>query len=122
VLIHYSSKALGGVGTWRHLVEVLLGFYNRWLPIVFFILYAAIVIGFISVFSPIAICGVLILVILTLYVTIKTASKVGEAYDFGAAKGCMALLISALVIGLINAIISFVMAQALGFVFNQIIG
>jgi hypothetical protein len=122
VLIHFSSKALGGTGTWQHLVQVLLGFYNRWLPFIFLILSVFLFFTFWSQFSPISLCGALILIILSLYVSVKTASTVGEAYDFGAAKGCMALLISLLVIGVINTVLSFVMAQTLGIAFNGIIG
>ena len=55
----------------------------------------------------------LVLVGLSLYVSVKTAGKIGEAYDFGAGKGCLAYLISLLVIGLINGGIYFVLGQSL---------
>lgn len=122
VLIHYAAKMLGGVGTWRYLIQVLLGFYNKWFPILFFILYLTIAIAFGSLFSPVVLCLVIVLVVLSLYVSGKTSSKVGEAYDFGAAKGCLTLIASALIIGLINAGISYLMVQTLGLAFTQLMG
>lgn len=113
VLIHYAAKMFGGKGTWRHLVRVMLGFYNKWLPRIFLALYVAIAVGFVSLFSPIALCFVLILVVLSLYVSSQTANKIGEAYDFGTGKGCLSLLISLLVIGTVNLGILYVMAQSL---------
>lgn len=120
VLIHFSATWLGGTGTWRHLIRVLIGFYNKWLPVLFFILYITIAFAFISAFSPVILCLVLVLVGLSLYVSFKTSGKIGEAYDFGAGKGCLALVISFLVIGLINAVIGFLLGQALGAAFGQL--
>lgn len=113
VLVHYAAKMFGGKGTWRHLVRVMLGFYNKWLPRIFLALYVAIAVGFVSLFSPIALCFVLILVVLSLYVSSQTAGKIGEAYDFGTGKGCLSLLVSLLVIGTVNLGILYVMAQSL---------
>ncbi len=121
-LIHYAAKLLGGFGTWRHLIQVLLGFYNKWFPILFFILYLTIAAAFVSLFSPVLLCFVIILAGLSLYVSGKTSSKVGEAYDFGAAKGCVTVIVSVLVIGLINGLIGYLMVQTLGLAFNQLMG
>ncbi len=120
VLIHFSAGMLGGTGTWRNLIRVLLGFYNKWLPIIFFVFYITIAVTFFSQFSPVALCFVLALVLMTLYVSGKTSGKVGEAYDFGVAKGCLSLTISLLVILLINAGISYLMVQTLGLAFSQL--
>ena len=117
-IIHFSAKLLGGTGTWRHLVRVLLGFYNKWLPRYFLLLIISIAVAFISLFSPILLCFVIILVGMTLYLSLQTAGKIGEAYDFGMAKGCVTVLISLLVIGLINLAIAFVMGQTLSAAIN----
>ena len=39
VLIHFLAKMLGGTGTWRHLMHVLLSFYNKWFPRLFLLGY-----------------------------------------------------------------------------------
>ena len=122
VLIHFSAKFLGGTGTWRHLIRVMIGFYNKWLPIVFVVLYVTIAFAFFSQFSPVVLCLVLVLVGLSLYTSFKTSGKIGEAYDFGAGKGCLTLLIGLLVIGLINAGIGLVLGQAFFSAFNLSIG
>ncbi len=119
VLIHYLSKSLGGTGTWRHLIQVLLSFYNKWFPILFFIGYITIAVAFVSYFSPIVLCLVIALVILSLYVSGQTSSKIGVAYDFGAAKGCMALIGSFLVVFVLNAVLGFVLAQVFGANLNR---
>lgn len=119
-LVHYSAKFLGGTGTWRHLIRVLIGFYNKWLPILFFLSYITIAFAFFSQFSPVVLCFTVVLVILSLYVSSQTSGKIGEAYDFGAGKGCLTLVISSLVILVINAGIGFVVGQALFSAFSQI--
>ncbi len=112
LLIHViATRLLGGVGTWRHLIHVLLGFYNKWFPILFFLLYITIAAFFISLGSPIILCLVFVLVILALYISGKTSGKVGDAYDFGGAMGCISLVLSSLVIILLNVAISFMLAQ-----------
>lgn len=119
VLIHFSAKFFGGVGTWRHLIRVLIGFYNKWLPILFVVSYVTIAFAFFSQFSPVVLCFTLVLAGLTLYMLFKTSGKIGEAYDFGAGKGCLSLLAGVLLIGLINAGIAYLMGQALFSAFSQ---
>lgn len=115
VIIHFGAiHLLGGHGTLRYLLELLLGFYNKWLPIIFFLSYITVAVGFISGFSPIVLCLALPLVLLSLYVSGKTSGKIGEAYDFGTAKGCLAYFIGILVIAVILAAVSIVAWQVLG--------
>ena len=112
VIIHLIAVGLlHGFGTWVHLVHVLLGFYNKWFPILFFILYITIAAYFISLGSPIILCLVIVLVILSLYISSKTSGKIGEAYDFGGAMGCASLVLSSFVIILINAGLGFILAN-----------
>lgn len=114
VLVHYISVwLLGGYGTLRYMLEVLLGYYNKWLPIIFFISYIAIAIAIVAEFSPIVLCIVIPLVLLSLYVSGKTSSKIGEAYDFGTFKGCLAYFISILVLAIGTVVLFFIAGQAL---------
>jgi hypothetical protein len=89
---------------------------------VFVVLYITIAFAFFSQFSPVVLCLVLVLVGLSLYTSFKTSGKIGEAYDFGAGKGCLTLLIGLVVIGLINAGIGLVLGQAFFSAFNLSIG
>jgi hypothetical protein len=121
VFIHYIAILLKGHGTLRYLLELLLGFYNKWLPIVFFVSYIAIAVTFISAFSPITLCVVLPLVLLTLYVSGKTSSKIAAAYDFGAGKGCLAYFISILIISILSLALSLFAGQGLGFALQNLV-
>lgn len=103
VIIHFiATKMLRGNGTLRFLLETLLSFYNKWLPIIFFVSFIAVAFAFISEFSPMALCVVLPLVLLTLYVAGKTSGKIGEAYDFSAGMGCFAYVVSSIIIALLS--------------------
>lgn len=114
VLVHYISVLmLGGHGTLRYMLELLLGYYNKWLPIIFFVSYIAITVAIISEFSPVVFCIILPLILLSLYVSGKTSSKIGEAYDFGAVKGCLAYFISILVLGIGTGVLAFIAGQTL---------
>ena len=44
----------------------------------------------------------------------KTSSKIGEAYDFSAAMGCVTVILSGLVIFVINGVIGYVLVQSMG--------
>jgi hypothetical protein len=52
------------------------------------------------------------LILLTLYVSGKTSSKIGEAYDFGALKGCLAYFVSILVLVVASVVILLIIGQA----------
>ncbi|MBI1255976.1 MAG: hypothetical protein GC204_00755 [Chloroflexi bacterium] len=119
VLIHYLAKMMHGIGTWRHLVQVLLSFYNRWTWLLFVILCISIFLGIATV-SPVTLCPTIVLLILSLYVVGQTSSKVGEAYDFGGAKGCVTVILSSLVIILINFLVFYVMFQAVSLTVGKI--
>ncbi len=120
VLIHVISVALKGTGTWRNLIRVLVGFYNKWYLILYAILSVTVYVIFWSAFSPISLCFVLALVAVSLYLTVKTSDKVGEAYDFGGAKGCLSVTLSTLVILLIYGVIGYLMAQAISATISQV--
>ncbi len=115
VLVHFLAVSVfRGHGTIQHLLSTLLGFYNRWLPVMFLIQYLMTAIFFVSAGSPITYCFTIILVILTLYVLGKTSGKIGEAYDFGGMKGCLAYNLSnVVVLGAITAVM-YLLFNALG--------
>lgn len=80
----------------------------------FLIQYLMTAIFFVSAGSPITYCFTIILVILTLYVLGKTSGKIGEAYDFGGMKGCLAYNLSnVVVLGAITAAM-YLLFNALG--------
>lgn len=113
VLIHYAALLLlGGHGTLRYMLELLLGYYNKWLPIIFFISYIAIAVAFVSEFSPVVFCIVLPLILLSLYVSGKTSSKIGEAYDFGTLKGCLAYFVSIVILVIGTVVLLIIAGQA----------
>lgn len=122
VLIHFAATLLlGGHGTLRYMLELLLGYYNKWLPIIFFMSYIAVAVAFVSEFSPVLFCIVLPLILLTLYVSGKTSSKIGEAYDFGTLKGCLAHFIIILVIAVAAGVILLIVGQAFGTMLQSLI-
>ena len=116
-----ATLLLGGHGTLRYMLELLLGFYNKWLPIVFFLLYVTIAVALISAFSPVVLCLVLPLVLISLYVSGKTSSKIAAAYDFGAGKGCMAYIVSVFISDILSVGLSLLAGQGLGFALQNLI-
>ncbi len=114
-LVHVlATKLFGGHGTIRHLLTLLLGFYNKWLPFIFLITYLTTAVYFVSGGSPIVLCFVLLLVGLSLYVSGKTSSKIGEAYDFGGARGCLSYTLAVLLISAVTVALILLLAQIAG--------
>lgn len=114
-LVHVlATKVFSGHGTIRHQLTVLLGFYNKWLPFIFLISYLTTAVYFVSGGSPIVLCFVLILTGLSLYVSGKTSSKIGEAYDFGAARGCLSYSLAVLLISVVTVVLVLLLAQIAG--------
>jgi hypothetical protein len=116
-IIHFLAKMLGGVGTWSHLLNVLVSFFNKWYLILYVVFAATIGITFLSLFSPILLCFLIVMVILFFYILVQTAGKIGIAYDFGAAKGFVTLLISGIVVLLITGIVNSVLVNSLHLAF-----
>jgi hypothetical protein len=114
VIIHFLAQMLGGVGTWQHLLDVLVSFFNKWYLILYVVLSITVGVAFLSLFSPILLCFLIVLVILFFYILIQTSGKIGVAYDFGAAKGFVTLLLSGIVVLLITFVINYVLVQSLG--------
>ena len=115
VLVHFLAVyVFRGHGTIQHLLSTLLGFYNRWLPILFLVQYIMTAIFFVSGGSPITACFSIVLIILSLYLLFNTSGKIGQAYDFGGLNGCLAYNISnVIVIGSIS-LVMYLLFNALG--------
>lgn len=115
VLIHFLARSIfGGYGTLRHLVTTLLGFYNRWFPIVFLVSYLSTAAFFVTAGSPIIACFGIVLAVLLLYVLGATSSKIGAAYDFGTLRGCLSLNVSNFLIIAVIGGVMFVLFQVVG--------
>jgi len=115
VLVHFLATMLfGGHGTIRHLLTTLLSFYNKWFPRLFLLSYISTGVFFVSAGSPITACVVIILVGMALYVLGNTSSKIGEAYDFGGARGCISLNLSNFIIIGLFSLVMFLLFQAVG--------
>ncbi len=111
-LIHVIAVyLLRGSGTFPDLLTRLLRLYNRYLGILFALLFVAVLATF--VVEALALCLYLPIAGLSLLMTFKTFSVIGEAYDFGAAMGCLAVLITSLIIGAVWAVITYALSSAL---------
>ncbi|MFQ3567041.1 MAG: HEAT repeat domain-containing protein [Aggregatilineales bacterium] len=120
VFVHYAATLiLGGVGTFQHLLGTLLAFFNRTLPFIFVLSYVLLAFTFISGGSPIVLCLFLPLMLLNVWVAFKTIAKIGEAYDFGFVRGCGALLIGSIFIGIINSVVVALLAQVAASLITQ---
>ncbi|MDX2163499.1 MAG: HEAT repeat domain-containing protein [bacterium] len=105
VFVHFAARVLGGVGTFLHLLDVMLQFYNRYVPILYILVAAVVIIGVYTLASPLVFCMPIILVGFVFYFAFKTVAKVGEAYNFGTAMGCLSVFIATLAVTLINGAI-----------------
>ncbi len=121
-LVHFIATIfLRGKSTFRHLITMLLSHYNRWVPLVFGMILITILIAGATGPTPLLFCPNIILVFLTMYVFGKTSSKVGEAYGFGGAMGCVAVMLATFVLIILNIGVSFAAAQATGLVLDQVL-
>lgn len=118
-MIHIAALLLGGVGTFVHLLDVMLSFYNRFQPILYVLLGLNFIIAIATIGSFIPACSTVVLVGFMLYYVFKTASKVGEAYGTGAGLGCLTLVVSSIIIGLVNVVLSSVVGNALAGLLTQ---
>ncbi|MBL8130541.1 MAG: HEAT repeat domain-containing protein [Anaerolineae bacterium] len=121
-LVHLiATRLLRGVGTFQHLLTLMLSFYNRLLPVLFLVLALTLVVTFFSQFSIITLCPALVLIGLSLYILGKTSGKVGEAYGFGGGMGCLAVTGSTLVLMILNGVAGYLVLQAMGVVLQDLL-
>lgn len=115
VIFHVVARAFGGAGTISHLFVVYFSFSNRWLPIWYIVLTAVLSLFLFSYFEPLFLgCGGLILAILLIYLTFKSSAKFGAAYKFDGGMGCLANIVTGVIIVVILGAIGFIIAQVAG--------
>jgi hypothetical protein len=105
---HLAARFIfGGQATLPHLIYKVVSFYNSRLPILYGLVILIVILTFSMGGGIIPVIGSFAISIFSLFLFFKTVARVGETYDFGAAKGCMSLIAGGLVVGVISAIIQF---------------
>jgi hypothetical protein len=113
-MIHLAAVILGGTGTFVHLLDVLLSFYNRYQPILYVLFALNLIIAIVTLGSFVIACTTVVLVGFAFYFVYKTVSKIGEAYGTGVGMGCLTLLLATFIIALIQALLVGLLGNAIG--------
>ncbi len=109
-----ATRVFSGHATYIHALTTVLRFYNRWFPILFAIIgFGALIAAFAGA-SFVALCPAFILIGAIAFVVFRTAGKIGEAYGFGAAIGCFALILSGILLAMLNVAVTAIVFQATG--------
>lgn len=109
-VIHLVARyVLRGSGTLPFMISKLVPWYSFTTPI--FFIWSFIALGMLSIGAGIfgVICGGLI-PLASLFVMFKGAARIGEAYDFGAAKGCLSQSIALALLGALNFLAGYLLA------------
>jgi tetratricopeptide (TPR) repeat protein len=105
-LIHQlATRVFKGHGTMPYMMSQLVPFYSLMMPV--FFIWSCIVMGMISIGA--GLIGLLCLPLMALasiVVFFKSAGRIGDSYDFGAAKGCLSLVIGSVALSLVGGILS----------------
>lgn len=105
VCTHVAARFFfGGQATLPHLIYKVVSFYNSRLPVLYIITFVLIVLMFAMGGGIIPVVGAGIISLYSLYLFINTIGRIGEAYDFGAGKGCLSYVFGSIIV----AVISFV--------------
>lgn len=111
VVVHLvATKLFGGNGTLPYMLSQLIPFYSMVIP-VFFIWWCVIMV-LISVGA--GLIGVLcapIMALAQLVVYFKAAGRVGNAYDFGALKGCLSMSAASILLSLVSSVLTYLLAN-----------
>ncbi len=105
-LIHQLAvRVFKGHGTMPYMMSQLVPFYSLMMPV--FFIWSCIVMGMISVGAGlIGLLCVPLMALASIVVFFKSAGRIGAAYDFGAAKGCLSLVIGSLALSLVGGLLS----------------
>lgn len=104
----------GGNGTLPYLIYRVVSFYNSRLPIVMFLLIVAVV-ALVSGTSGLYLALMGVLTIFSVYMSFTVLSRIGQAYDFGLVRGCLAWSIGSVLLSVVMSLpMSLVMGAALG--------
>jgi tetratricopeptide (TPR) repeat protein len=106
-LIHQlATRLMGGNGTMPHMLSQVVPFYSL-ITAVYFI-WACLVMGMVAIGA--GLIGLLCMPIMGLgglVVFFKTAGRIGQSYDFGAARGCMALMAGTFALGILSSLLAY---------------
>ncbi len=125
LFIHVAAILLGGNGTFVHLINKMLMFYNRYVPIGYVMVAIAFAIIIITIDpvslapSPLAACGSLLIIGFFGTFAFKMISKIGEAYDFGVGMGCFSLVLATILIMMVNVLLGALFGSAVGNIINN---
>lgn len=103
-----ATRLFGGVGTMHYMMSQLVPFYSLTLPA--FFIWVCIIMVLIAVGAGLigALC-MPIIGLANLIVFFRAAGRVGNAYDFGAAKGCLSITLASFLLSLIGSLISYML-------------
>lgn len=113
-IIHFvATLLLRGTGTYAFLLTQLLRLYNRFLLIIYALVFVGMIVLFVTAGSPLMLCVTLPIVFVSLYLLFKTLGVVGQVYDFGLVMGCLSVLAAYVVLMLISFGISALFANTI---------
>jgi hypothetical protein len=107
-----------GQGTLPFLVYRVVSFYNSRLPIVMFLLILAIVSLVSSGGGAIYLVLMVVIGLFSLYMTFAVLGRIGQAYDFGMARGCLSWVIGSIALSVISTL---PVSLALGTIMGQVL-
>lgn len=108
-----ATRLLRGVGTLPFMLTQIVPFYSMMTGAIFVLwcIFMATLSAGAGMIG--AICIGPIMVLASLFILFKTASKIGAAYDFGLARGCLSLLAATLLLAGVAFVIGLVFQSAL---------
>lgn len=121
---HLAARFIfGGQATFPHLLYRVVSLYNTRLPILYGIIFITLVMTFAVGGGIIPLIGGGAAGLFSLTLFFSTIGRIGEAYDFGAAKGCLSLIVGSFIVGLIGFVIQMLfMGTLMTPLMNQLMG
>lgn len=111
-LIHLiASKLLSGTGTMAYMISQLVPYYSM-ITVVFFIWFCILLAMISAGAGTFALLCLPIMGLANLVVFFNAAGRVGKAYDFGTAKGCLSLVGASLLLGVVSFVLTNVALQS----------
>lgn len=109
-----ATMMLGGKGTYTNMTAQVTRVQVRLQPILYVLSYVTIAMFFISQASPVILCFVLPLVILSFYIQFQTLGRIAKAYDFSVVMGCLSFIIGYVLISLLTTGVVTLLSTTLG--------
>gem|GEM_PF-785352 len=95
-IIHLVAGLFGGRGRFVYQLTTVTAVYNKFLPFLFVLICVISTLVFVTPYA--LLCGSIFIPLLTMFISIKGSQKIGEAYAFGAGMGCLAYIVSTVII------------------------